>query len=50
MDKGITASSINTSPVFGSDRAEGNLVLENPANNTKHIVVGPYLNETEKKA
>lgn len=35
LDETIIAFSINSSPVFASGRAEGNLMLENPETNAK---------------
>ena len=32
LDEGMIAFSINTSPVFATGGSEGNLMLENPAN------------------
>ena len=48
LDESMIAFSINTSPVFENGGSEGNLMLENPANNAKLIVVELYLNETEE--
>ena len=44
----MIAFSINTSPVFESGSSEGNLMLENPANNGKLLVVEIYLAGTEE--
>lgn len=48
LDESMIAFSINTNPVFERGGSEGNLMLENPANNAKLIVVELYLNETEE--
>lgn len=48
LDDSMIAFSINTSPLFENGGSEGNLMLENPANNAKLIVVELYLNETEE--
>ena len=40
--------SINTSPVFETGGAEGNLMLENPANNAKLLVVEIYIDDTQE--
>ena len=39
LDETMIAFSINASPVFASGSAEGNLMLENPANNAKLLGV-----------
>ena len=46
LDESMIAFSINTSPIFETGGSEGNLMLENPANNAKLIVVELYLDET----
>ena len=46
LDEGMIAFSINTNPVFASGSAEGNLMIENPGNNAKLIVVELYADET----
>ena len=46
LDEGMIAFSINASPVFATGGSEGNLMLENPANNAKLVVVEIYINET----
>ena len=48
LDEGMIAFSINTNPVFESGSSEGNLMLENPANNAKLLVVEIYVDETEE--
>ena len=48
LDESMIAFSINTDPVFARGGSEGNLMLENPANNAKLIVVELYINETEE--
>lgn len=48
LDESMIAFSINTNPVFENGGSEGNLMLENPANNAKLIVVELYLDETEE--
>ena len=48
LDEGMIAFSINTSPVFATGGSEGNLMLENPANNAKLLVVEIYMDETEE--
>lgn len=39
LDESMISFSINTSPVFETGGAEGNLMLENPSNNAKLLVV-----------
>lgn len=46
LDESMIAFSINTSPVFASGGSEGNLMLENPANNAKLLVVEIYRDDT----
>ncbi len=46
LDETMIAFSINASPVFASGSAEGNLMLENPANNAKLLVVELYVDGT----
>ncbi len=46
LDEGMIAFSINTNPVFESGSSEGNLLLENPENNAKLIVVEIYVDDT----
>lgn len=46
LDESMIAFSINTSPVFASGGSEGNLMLENPANNAKLLVVEIYSDDT----
>lgn len=48
LDESMIAFSINTNPVFERGGSEGNLMLENPANNAKLIVVELYLDGTEE--
>lgn len=48
LDESMIAFSINTNPVFERGGSEGNLMLENPVNNAKLIVVELYLDETEE--
>ena len=48
LDEGMIAFSINSSPVFANGGAEGNLMLENPANNAKLLVVEILLNDTQE--
>ena len=48
LDEGMVAFSINTSPVFETGASEGNLMLENPANNAKLLVVEIYIDETQE--
>ena len=48
LDEAMIAFSINTNPVFESGSSEGNLMLENPANNAKLLVVEIYVDETEE--
>lgn len=48
LDEGMIAFSINTNPVFESGSSEGNLLLENPENNAKLIVVEIYVDDTEE--
>lgn len=48
LDEGMIAFSINTSPVFATGGSEGNLMLENPANNAKLLVVEIYIDETQE--
>ena len=48
LDEGMIAFSINTSPVFATGGAEGNLMLENPANNAKLLVVEIYIDATQE--
>lgn len=49
LDDSMIAYSINTTPVFESGRAEGNLLLENPANNAKLLKVEIVLDKTNEK-
>lgn len=46
LDEGMIAFSINASPVFATGSSEGNLMLENPANNAKLLVVEIYMDDT----
>ena len=46
LDESMIAFSINTSPVFASGSSEGNLMLENPENNAKLLVVEIYRDDT----
>ena len=46
LDESMIAFSINTNPVFATGASEGNLMLENPANNAKLVVVEIYIDET----
>lgn len=48
LDDGMIAFSINSTPVFANGSAEGNLMLENPANNAKLLVVEIYLDDTQE--
>lgn len=48
LDEGMIAFSINTNPVFERGGSEGNLMLENPANNAKLLVVEIYLEDTQE--
>ena len=48
LDETMIAFSINSSPVFASGRAEGNLMLENPANNAKLLVGEIYIDATQE--
>ena len=48
LDEGMIAFSINTSPVFATGGSEGNLMLENPANNAKLLVVEIYIDATRE--
>lgn len=48
LDEGMIAFSVNTSPVFESGRAEGNLMLENPENNAKLLIAEIYMDETNE--
>ncbi len=48
LDEGMIAFSINGSPVFANGGAEGNLMLENPANNAKLLVVEIYIDATQE--
>ena len=46
LDEGMIAFSINSSPAFATGGTEGNLMLENPANNAKLLVVEIYIDST----
>ena len=48
LDEGMIAFSINTAPVFATGGSEGNLMLENPANNAKLLVVEIYVDDTQE--
>lgn len=48
LDEGMIAFSINASPVFATGSSEGNLMLENPANNAKLLVVEIYIDATQE--
>lgn len=48
LDEGMIAFSINTNPVFETGGSEGNLMLENPANNAKLLVVEIYMDDTQE--
>ena len=48
LDESMISFSINTSPVFETGGAEGNLMLENPANNAKLLVVEIYIDDTQE--
>lgn len=48
LDETMVAFSINSSPVFASGRAEGNLMLENPETNAKLLVVEIHLDSTDE--
>lgn len=48
LDEGMIAFSINTRPVFATGGSEGNLMLENPANNAKLLVVEIYIDATQE--
>ncbi len=46
LDESMISFSINTSPVFENGGAAGNLMLENPGNNAKLLVVEIYADDT----
>lgn len=48
LDESMISFSINTSPVFETGGAEGNLMLENPASNAKLLVVEIYMDDTQE--
>lgn len=48
LDESMIVFTINTNPVFENGGSEGNLMLENPVNNAKLLVVELYLDETEE--
>lgn len=48
LDESMVAFSINTNPVFETGGSEGNLMLENPANNAKLLVVEIYMDDTQE--
>lgn len=48
LDESMIVFTINTNPVFERGGSEGNLMLENPVNNAKLLVVELYLDETEE--
>ena len=48
LDESMISFSINTNPVFATGGAEGNLMLENPENNAKLLVVEIYVDATEE--
>lgn len=48
LDDSMIAFSVNTSPVFASGRADGNLMLENPENNAKLLVAEIYTDESNE--
>ena len=48
LDETMIAFSINSSPVFASGRAEGNLMLENPEANAKLLVVEIHLDSSDE--
>ncbi len=48
LDEGMIAFSINASPVFETGGAEGNLMLENPAQNAKLLLVEIYADATSE--
>lgn len=48
LDESMISFSINTSPVFETGGSEGNLMLENPENNGKLLVVEIYLEDTQE--
>ena len=48
LDETMIAFSINTSPVFATGGSEGNLMLENPGNNAKLLVVEIYIDDTQE--
>ena len=48
LDESMISFSINTSPVFETGGAEGNLMLENPATNAKLLVVEIYMDDTQE--
>ena len=48
LDEGMIAFSINTSPVFATGGAEGELMLGNPANKAKLLVVEIYIDATQE--
>ncbi len=48
LDKSMIAFSINTNPTFADGEALGNLMIENPENNAKLLVVEVYLDLTKE--
>lgn len=48
LDESMISFSINTSPIFATGGSEGNLMLENPENNAKLLVVEIYIDATEE--
>lgn len=46
LDDSQIAFSVNTNPVFDTGKSEGNLLLENPANNAKLLTAEIVLTET----
>lgn len=48
LDEGMIAFSINTNPVFATGGSEGNLMLENPANNAKLLMAEIYIDSTQE--
>jgi len=48
LDESMISFSINTSPVFETGGSEGNLMLENPTNNAKLLVVEIYMDDTQE--
>lgn len=49
LDESQTAFSINTNTVFASGTAQGNIMLENPAQNAKLLTAEIYLTDTNEQ-